>query len=233
MRKQPTSASRQRQRTERWSAALLAGGFVLLAASWIMEGTFAFQTADRSVQFMGLPVDALGKTIIAVVTGFTGFAGAAVTAWLFRQEGAKAKKQARLALAVTVACVAMSVFFLASYFANAQRVVEAPRIAASAEYGVALETLRSGAARLTGEPMGYEEEAIVRTAMDTARDTVRRGTPPTGSEGPNMRGFLWALIVHMVASLGAAAFRLPDTKKRTVKTARRAASVTPFRRAVS
>jgi len=209
-----------------WSAALiLAGGLVGIAYE-LTVGVYAFHIADRTVMVWGQPVDALNKVALGVLAGVIAFGGAAVTAYLATHDRAALRRQAKIALLVTLCASCVAVYNGASAFAWYRRSAEAPQIAQTEQYKQAVLDYRATSARLAGEPLGYEEEEVVYTAQQKAAKIVKSGQKPTGNEPPGIIDVLRAIIAHLLCIAPAAAYRLPPpraAKKSKRPTGRRAA----------
>ncbi|MGE0533134.1 MAG: hypothetical protein AB7P35_17635 [Hyphomonadaceae bacterium] len=182
------------------SRVLLGAGLAALAAAELGAGVYAFQSASASQEVWGLPVDAALKTVLSVAAGLGVAFGAAVTAWLWRTGRKGLRRQAWLAMAMTVWALAISVGNLSGYFAWTRAQHAAETVRESTAYRVALERISSGA-----------------YVPDDDRRLVRRGEAPADAER-EFGDVGKAFGVHILILGFGAAFRLPAPAKRKRQT---------------
>lgn len=181
------------------SRALLASGLLALAAAELGSGVYAFQSASSAQQFYGIPTDAVLKTVLSVAAGLGVAFGAAVTAWLWRTGRKGLRRQAYLAIAMTVWALVISVGNLAGYFSWTRSQHAAEIVRMSEPYRIALERVNSGA-----------------YVPDEDRSLIRRGEPPADAER-EFGDIGKAFGVHILILGFGAAYRLPEPQKRKRK----------------
>jgi hypothetical protein len=185
------------------SRALLGAGLAALAAAELGSGVYAFQSASGAQQVWGVPTDAVLKTAMSVTAGLGVAFGMVVTAWLWRTGRKGLRKQAWLAMAVTIVALAISVSNLSGYFAWTRAQHSAEQVRSSEAYHIALTRIESG---------GYVPDADYRT--------VRRGQAPADAERES--GDLGkALGVHLLVLGFGAAYRLPASATRRRKASKK------------
>lgn len=196
------------------SRILLVAGLAALAAAELGAGIYAFQSAARSQELYGVPVDATLKTVISIAAGLGVALGASVSAWLWRTGRKGLRKQAQLAILMTIWALTISIGNLSGYFAwtRAQHGAEAVR--ATTAYQVAVE-------RINGREYVSDED----------RALARRGQAPSDAER-ELGDIGKAFSVHLLILGFAAAYRLPAPPKKKRATRPQRARGTPKLRAV-
>jgi hypothetical protein len=185
------------------SRALLFSALAALAAAEIGAGVYAFQSASSEQVFYGIPTDAVLKTVISVVAGLGVAFGAAVAAWLWRTGRKGLRRQAWLAIAMTVWALTISVGNLSGYFAWTRAQAQAEVTRSSVEYRTALSRIEDGA-----------------YVPDSDRAIARRGEAPADAER-ELGDLSKAFGVHILILGFGAAYRLPAPAKKRRRKAKK------------
>ncbi len=181
------------------SRVLLVAGLVGLAAALTGEATYAWQSATASQALLlgdvTVPVDAVIKTAISLAAGASVAFGAIVAAHLWRTGRKGLRKQAYLAITMTLVALLVSVGNLSGYFAWTRGQHSAEVARASESYRVADERRDANAY------LSNADEAILRRAEAPA--DAERELGDTGK----------ALFAHLLIAGMFAAYRLPNKQQ--------------------
>jgi hypothetical protein len=192
-----------------WAMIIAGAGLAFLGVIETASAVYAFNTGDRSILILGLPLDALLKTAASLLAAIVAFGGAIVAS-------AKRGKGKTLAYAVTFLCFAWTAANFSGFTAWARQSSEAASYRETVEYKDATATLAAlhGSSDLNSTQYASKQDAL---------EVTKRGEAPVTAErnfGDLVRAFAAIALVWGMAS----AFRLPAPAEKSQR--RSAASQT-------